>query len=211
MGILPALRLADATFVVYGRSGNPDNGGLAVISLLLVFALAVQEVPERDGSSVHNVQLSTTVPDRCLSVSAGQGLSFVVDVSDVESMSAQAPGQWHTEAERAVLVRSQQARALLATPLGPKDSMGCERQEVLGDGAYALLHLVNQGRARVWDANAKAFLPYVERLEYNLDCSKGGFGKYTFRRPRGDNFFAIMACYRHGLNVMPKAWVPQEN
>ena len=182
-----------------------------MISLLLVFALAAQEVPAGEAPTVHRVHLPTSAPDRCLSVLAGQGLSFVLDASDVEAMSAQGTGKLHAEAERMLLVRSQRAHALLAMPVGQKDSMGCERQEVLGEGAYALLHLFNQGQARIWDANAKAFLPQVERLEYNLDCSYGGIGKHTFRRLGGEEFFAIMACSRHGLNVMPKAWVPKTN
>jgi hypothetical protein len=163
---------------------------IAITALLLV----TQTLPGESTKAVHVVPLVTTKPEICLSVPAGQGVSVVLDKAEVAEMARPRPVKWNTEAERMKLVRSVQAQSIMKGITERNDLLGCKVVELRGDGIYALLEVMNRGHGRVWDMTSGSFLPTVERIEYNIDCSQGLFGTYAFRKPGGEEFIFIQAC-----------------
>lgn len=183
--------------------------GLLRLSGMLVLAVAAsadaraappsrvdRQAPDPQAVTVHTVRLRSSPPGDCISIPAGRGISFVLERADVERMARARPGGWKTEEERMQRVRSVQARALLAPPAGSGDSLGCEVREEPGDGRYALLELLRRQRARAWDAESRSFLPYLQRLDDNLDCRHGPSGAHVFRTPQGRAFMSIPVCVR---------------
>jgi hypothetical protein len=165
-----------------------------IAALLATLLSGPTALPGEATRSIHPVPLMTDAPARCVSLPSGQGMSFVLDRDDLDAMIEAAPKRWTTEEERQAFIRARRARALLDAVEGT-DALGCA---VAGrpDSAYLVLHLGEQGRLRAWDAGVGAFVPLVERLEYNLDCRQGLFGTYTFRKPGGEEFFFLMSCIR---------------
>ena len=144
--------------------------------------------------AVRVIPLLTSPPGGCVSIPASEGMSFVLDSDEITAMARPRPARWKTETERMRLVRSRQAQVLLEQVSGKVDSLGCKVVETPGAGVHALLEVLDRGHGRVWDPASRSFLPTVERLEYNPDCSQGPLGSYSFRKPGGKGFFLVQAC-----------------
>lgn len=166
-----------------------------IAPLLAILLSGPTALPGEATRSIHPVRLMTDAPARCVSLPSGQGMSFVLDRDDLDAIIDAAPRHWTTEAERQAFIRARRAKALLDAVEGT-DALGCAVAAGPADSAYLALHLGEQGRLRAWDAGVGAFVPLVERLEYNLDCGQGLFGTYTFRKPGGEEFFFLMSCIR---------------
>ncbi len=166
-----------------------------IAPLLATLLSGPTALPGEATRSIHPVRLMTDAPARCVSLPSGQGISFVLDRDDLDAIIDAAPRHWTTEAERQAFIRARRAKALLDAVEGT-DALGCAVAAGPADSAYLALHLGEQGRLRAWDAGVGAFVPLVERLEYNLDCGQGLFGTYTFRKPGGEEFFFLMSCIR---------------
>lgn len=166
-----------------------------IAPLLATLLSGSTALPGEATRSIHPVRLMTDAPARCVSLPSGQGMSLVLDWDDLDAIIDAAPRHWTTEAERQAFIRARRAKALLDAVEGT-DALGCAVAAGPADSAYLALHLGEQGRLRAWDAGVGAFVPLVERLEYNLDCGQGLFGTYTFRKPGGEEFFFLMSCIR---------------